>query len=84
MKIVDRERSAYIYTERKKGRKFPSIAQELGISPNRVRQIYCREDWERNGPNSDHWQLHFKKHPEDEAPWIAQYERQYNKEKPEG
>lgn len=84
MKIVDRERSAYIYVERKNGRTFKSISADLGISANRVRQIYNREDWERNGLKCDHWQLHFKKHPEHEALYTAQYQRQYNKEKPEG
>lgn len=84
MSFQDQERAAYIYAEHKKGRKFPSIAEELGISRERVRQIFTREDWARNGPNCESWQKHFAKHPEVKDHWLAQYERTYNKEKPEG
>ena len=61
MHIQDRERAMYIYQERKKGRTFASIAPELGITPNRVRQIYRRIDWEINRENSDAWQRDRKK-----------------------
>lgn len=84
MIIRDRKREAYIYEQRKQGRTFASIAADLGITGNRVRQIYTREDWERNGPNCDHWKLHFKKHPEDEEPWTTHYYQKHGKAKPEG
>lgn len=69
--IRDRERDAYVYQERKKGRTFASIAPELGVTGNRVRQIYRRIDWEINRENSDGWQLWRKKQLK-------------NEEKPEG
>lgn len=75
MNYRDHERDAYVYEQRKKGRTFASIAADLGITGNRVRQIYNREDWERNGHNCDHWQKHFKKFPEDEEPWTARLNR---------
>ena len=84
MNIRDRERDVYVYEERKKGRTFASIAADLGVTGNRVRQIYRRIDWEINREKSDGWQRHFKKHPEAEAEWIAKHAHQYNKEKPEG
>ena len=55
MNIRDRERDMYVYKERKKGRTFTSIAPELGVTPNRVRQVYRRIDWEINRENSDGW-----------------------------
>lgn len=65
MNIRDRERDAYVYEQRKKGRTFASIAIDLGVTGNRVRQIYRRIDWETNGKNSDAWQRYYKKYPED-------------------
>ena len=64
MYIRNYERDAYVYEERKKGRLFKDIGSELGISGNRVRQIYRRADWERNRENSDAWQRRLKKIPE--------------------
>lgn len=53
----DRQRDEIIYKARKhEKRSFTSIANELGISPNRVRQVYRRCDREKNGQNSDHLQ----------------------------
>lgn len=71
MNIRDRERDMYVYQERKKGRTFASIAPELGVTPNRVRQIYRRIDWEINRENCDGWRRDREK-------------RLKNKEKPEG
>lgn len=71
MNVQDRERSTYIFEERKKGRTFADIASELGISRERVRQIFRVEDWERNGVNSDAWRRLVEKHPEDGARLIA-------------
>lgn len=61
MNIRDRERDMYVYAERKKGRTFASIGTDLGVTGNRVRQIYRRIDWEINRENSDGWQRDRKK-----------------------
>ena len=79
MNIRDHERDIYVYEERKKGRTFASIGSDLGVTGNRVRQIYRRIDWEINRENCDGWQRHFEKHPEDRAEWIARHGHQYNK-----
>ena len=71
MIVRDHERDAYVYQERKKGRTFASIGTDLGVTGNRVRQIYRRIDWEINRENSDAWQRDRKK-------------RLKNEEKPEG
>jgi len=67
MNIRDRERDAYVYEERKKGRLFREIAVDLGITANRVRQVYRRADWERNRENSDAWQRDRRKQLKDSA-----------------
>lgn len=60
----DKKRDAYIYHERKKGRTLKSIGDELGIGGERVRQIYVREDRERNGTlNTDAFRRLEKKKP---------------------
>lgn len=61
MNIRDRERDAYVYQERKKGRTFASIGADLGVTGNRVRQVYRRIDWEINRENSDAWRRDRKK-----------------------
>ena len=71
MIIRDRERDVYVYEQRKQGRTFASIATDLGVTGNRVRQIYRRIDWEINRENSDAWQRDRMKQLK-------------NKEKPEG
>ena len=71
MIIRDRERDLYVYEQRKKGRTFASIGTDLGVTGNRVRQIYRRIDWEINRENSDAWQRDRRK-------------RLKNEEKPEG
>lgn len=53
MIVRDRERDAYVYEQRKQGRTFASIGTDLGVTGNRVRQIYRRIDWEINRENSD-------------------------------
>lgn len=83
MIIRDRERDVYVYEERKKGRTFTSIASDLGVTSNRVRQIYCRIDWEINREKCDSWRRRFEKHPEDEELWTAHVEHVYGKRKPE-
>lgn len=51
----DHERAMYIYYQRKEGKRtYVDIGQELGITRNRVRQIYRRMDWTINRENADH------------------------------
>lgn len=71
MIVRDRERDMYVYEQRKQGRTFASIGADLGVTGNRVRQIYRRIDWEINRENSDGWQRDRKRQLK-------------NKEKPEG
>ena len=53
----DEERAMYIYKQRKEGKRtFADIGQELGITRERVRQMYRRLDWKFNGYNADHHQ----------------------------
>ena len=53
--VRDHERDMYIYQARKVDkRKFVDIGRELGISGNRVRQVYVRIDWQLNRENADH------------------------------
>lgn len=53
----DRQRDEIIYQARKHDkRSFTSIANDLGITPNRVRQLYRRCDREKNGDRADHLQ----------------------------
>lgn len=59
MPIRNREREQYIYNARKfDKRTYADIGRDLGITWNRVRQIYVRRDWEINRFNADH---HLKK-----------------------
>lgn len=58
----DPKRDEYIFTERQKGRTYKDIGQELGITQNRVRQVYmhvCR----------DRRQEYFQTHPEAYQEW---------------
>lgn len=61
MNTRDRERDMYVYEQRKQGRLFREIAADLGVTGNRVRQVYRRIDWEINRENSDGWQRDRKK-----------------------
>lgn len=45
MHVRNPQRESYIFTQRQAGRTFTDIVQELGLSPQRIRQIYtdvCR------------------------------------------
>lgn len=62
MRTRDPERAEYIFAQRKTGRTFKDIGLELGITPNRVREIYvyvCR----------DRRQQYFKTHPGEYEQW---------------
>ena len=53
--VHDPERTMYIYHARKDDKRtFVDIGRELGITGNRVRQIYRRIDWQLNGMQADH------------------------------
>lgn len=55
------ERAMYIYKQRKEEKRtFADIGRELGITGNRVRQVYRRMDWKLNKFSSDY----YLKHPE--------------------
>lgn len=54
--VRDHERDMAIYHARKiEKRTFADIAKEFGITPERVRRVYRRTDWQLNGENSDAW-----------------------------
>ena len=55
MPARNREREQYVYHARKfDKRTYADIGRDLGITGNRVRQIYVRIDWELNRYNADH------------------------------
>ena len=55
MKARNQERDMYIYHARKDDkRSFADIGRELGITRQRVRDIYRLLDWRLNGLNADH------------------------------
>lgn len=55
MKTRNADRDMLIYHARKdEGRTFADIGREYGISPNRVRAIYRKLDWQLNGLDADH------------------------------
>ena len=57
MKGNNQERDIYIYHARKDDkRSFADIGRELGITRQRVRDIYRLLDWRLNGYNADHHQ----------------------------
>lgn len=58
----DPERDEYVYTERKKGRLYKDIAQELGITASRARAVYVRACRDKR-------QKYFKTHPEAYKEW---------------
>lgn len=63
--VHDLERSMYIYKQRKEEKRtFADIGLELGITGNRVRQVYRRIDWRLNGYNSDAYLKNPDKIPE--------------------
>ena len=52
--VRDHERDMYIYQAHKVDKRtLTDIGKELGISPERVRQVYRRTDWAINRENSD-------------------------------
>lgn len=54
--VRDHDRDMYIYHAHKiDKRTFADIGQELGITGNRVRQVYRRTDFAINRENSDGW-----------------------------
>lgn len=54
--VRDHERDMYIYQAHKVDKRtFADISRELGIGPERVRQVYRRTDWAINRENSDAW-----------------------------
>ena len=62
MNAKNPQRAEYIFAERQKGRTYKDIGLELGITHNRVRQVYvyvCREKR----------QAYFKTHPEEYLEW---------------
>ena len=63
MNVRDRQRDEYIYVQRKKGRTLKDIGQELGVTQERVRQVYVRVCRERR-------QKYFKTHPEARKEWY--------------
>ena len=67
MKARNQERDMYIYHARKDERRtFADIGRELGITGQRVREIYMRLDWKLNGMNADHR----RNNPESLPPWL--------------
>jgi DNA-directed RNA polymerase sigma subunit (sigma70/sigma32) len=47
----------YIYKQRKEEKRtFADIGRELGITGQRVRDMYRQLDWKLNGYNADHHQ----------------------------
>lgn len=72
MNVRDRERDEYIFSERQKGRTFTDIGLELGITGNRVRQIYNRACVDRR-------RKYFMTHKEEHEKWLqAPYKEQRN------
>lgn len=57
------QRDEYVYAQHQKGRTYKDIGQELGISMERVRQLYIRACRERR-------QKYFKMHPEARKEWL--------------
>lgn len=60
--VRDHERDMLIYHARKDDKRtYADIGNEFGISPERIRQIYRRLDWQINGFNADHHLKQIKK-----------------------
>ena len=62
MNVINPQRNEYIFAERQKGRTYKDIGLELGITQNRVRQVYvyvCREKRKK----------YFNTHPEEYLEW---------------
>lgn len=57
------KRDEYVYEQHRKDRTYKNISQELGITEERVRQLYVRACRERR-------QQYFKKHPEARKEWL--------------
>lgn len=77
MALQDMERGMYIYHARKDDKRtFVDIGKELGISPNRVRAIYHRLDWNLNRFDADQ----FKKKPIVMTPYVRQLMDEYKKQ----
>jgi len=63
--IRDHDRDMYIYHARKdEKRTFADIGRELGITGNRVRQVFRRTDWQLNRFSADHYLNHPERVPE--------------------
>ncbi len=59
--LRDAARDEFIYHARKVDKRtYSDIGKELGISLNRVAQIYHKVDYERNGINADHHQADYQ------------------------
>ena len=72
MNARDRERDEYIFSERQKGRTFKDIGLELGITGNRVRQVYNRACVDRR-------RAYFRTHKEEYQQWLqGTWEEQRN------
>lgn len=58
----DRQRDDYVFYEKRKGRTNKDIADELGLTQERIRQIYYRACRDRR-------EKYFRKHPEARKEW---------------
>lgn len=56
------QRDEYVYAQHQKGRTYSDIGQELGITVERVRQLYVRACRERR-------RKYFQTHPEAREEW---------------
>lgn len=59
----DWQRDEYVYAQRKKGRTYRDIGQELGVTSECVRQLYVRACRERR-------RKYFEAHPEAREEWL--------------
>ena len=59
----DTQRDEFVFAERQKGRTFKDIGQELGITANRVNQIYTRTC-------NDRRKNYFLTHKEEYRKWL--------------
>lgn len=63
--VRDHDRDMLIYQAHKVDKRtFADIGRELGITGNRVRQVYRRTDWAINRYQADHYLKHPDKVPE--------------------
>ena len=57
------QRDEYVYAERKRGRTYKDIGQELGVNASRARELYVRACRERR-------QKYLLAHPEARREWY--------------